>query len=70
MRTSFACREFTSEAVSDADLVTILDLARFAPSGGNRQAWHVAVIKDVALRRQLADLCGPVWSAYLAEQLA
>jgi nitroreductase len=28
------------------------------------------VIRDPALRRQLADLCGPVWSDYLAEGLA
>ncbi len=44
----------------------LLDVARFAPSGGNRQPWHVAVVKDPALRRQLADLCGPVWSDYMS----
>ena len=70
LRTNPSIREFTDEAVGDDTVAELLDLARFAPSGGNRQPWHVAVIKDRALRRQLADLCGPVWSAYLAEGLA
>jgi nitroreductase len=66
LRTNPAVREFTDEPVSDATVAAILDDARFAPSGGNRQPWRVAVVKDVALRRALADLCGPVWSEYLA----
>ena len=36
VRTTFACREFTDEPVSDELLRRILDTARFAPSGGNR----------------------------------
>jgi nitroreductase len=66
LRANPSIREFTNEPVSDQTLAEMLDVARFAPSGGNRQPWHVAVIKDVALRRQLADLCGPVWSEYMA----
>src|ERR1700678_2592268 len=31
------------------------DTARFAPSGGNAQAWRVVVVKDAANRRQLRD---------------
>jgi len=70
LRTNPSIRDFTDEPVDDATLAELLELARFAPSGGNRQPWHVAVIKDRALRRQLADLCGPVWSEYLAERMA
>ena len=70
LRTNPSIREFTDEPVDDATVGELLELARFAPSGGNRQPWHVAVIKDPALRRRLADLCGPVWSAYLAERMA
>lgn len=66
LRTNPAIRDFIDEPVSDDELWDILDSARFAPSGGNRQPWRVAVINDVALRRQLADLCGPVWSEYMA----
>ena len=34
---------------------SILDDARFAPSGGNRQPWRVAVVKDPAIRRGSAS---------------
>jgi nitroreductase len=67
LRTNPSIREFTDEAVPDSVVADLLEVARFAPSGGNRQPWRVAVVQDRALRRQLADLCGPVWSAYLAE---
>lgn len=66
LRTNPSVRDFTDQPVSDAELVGLLEVARFAPSGGNRQPWHVAVIQDKPLRRQLADLCGPVWSEYLS----
>ncbi len=65
LRTNPAVREFTDDPVSDDEVAALLEVARFAPSGGNRQPWHVAVVKDVALRRRLADLCGPVWSEYV-----
>jgi nitroreductase len=32
-----------------------LEDARFAPSGGNRQAWHLIVVKDHATRVALRD---------------
>lgn len=66
LRGNPSIREFTDQPVTDAEVTAILDDARFAPSGGNRQPWRVAVVRDAALRRRLADLCGPVWSAYLA----
>lgn len=67
MRTAGAVREFTDEPVTDAVLHDILDDARFAPSGGNRQGWRVVVVEDRALRRHLADLCGPVYGEYVAQ---
>lgn len=70
LRTNPSVRDFTDEPVPDEVVAAILDDARFAPSGGNRQPWRVAVVRDPALRRQLADLCGPVWSDYVAERLA
>jgi nitroreductase len=65
LRTTGAVRRFTSEPVDDATLAAILDTARFAPSGGNRQPWRVAVVRDSATRRTIADLTGPVWDEYV-----
>jgi nitroreductase len=66
LRTTGAVRDFTDEPVDDATLTRILDTARFAPSGGNRQAWHVVVVKDAAVRRGLREAYLPVWYDYLA----
>ncbi len=70
LRSTGAVREFTDEPVSDETLTAVLDVARHAPSGGNRQPWHVAVIKDMALRRTLGALCQPVWNEYVAQGIA
>ena len=46
LRTTGATRTFTDDPVPDAAVHQLLDDARFAPSGGNRQPWRVAVVKD------------------------
>ncbi len=56
MRTTPATRQFTDDLLPDDVLYDILDHARFAPNGGNRQAWHVIVVRDPDLKRQLAEL--------------
>jgi nitroreductase len=66
IRTTGAVRGFTEQAVDDSTLYEILDDARFAPSGGNRQPWRVAVIQDLTLRRNLADAMQTVWDEYVA----
>lgn len=65
IRTTGSVREFTDEPVSDATVAEILDDARFAPSGGNRQPWRVAVVEDAGVRRRLAALMQPVWDEYV-----
>ena len=55
LRTTGAVREFTDRVVDDAVLARVLETARFAPSGGNAQAWRVVVIKDSANRRRLRE---------------
>jgi nitroreductase len=65
IRTNGTVRDFTDEPVDDATIASILDDARFAPSGGNRQPWRVAVVDDRVLRRELATLMQPVWDEYL-----
>lgn len=66
LRTTGAIREFTDTPVSDEVVARILDNARFGPSGGNAQAWHVILVKDAAVRRALRDLYLPGWHDYLA----
>jgi nitroreductase len=66
IRTTGSVREFRDELVADALVASVLDDARFAPSGGNRQPWRVALVKDAAIRRQLAALMQPVWDEYVA----
>ena len=66
MRTTPATRSFTDEPVPDAVLFGILDCARFAPSGGNRQAWRVIVVKDASVRSRLRELYVLGWREYMA----
>lgn len=66
LRTTGAVREYTSEPVPDSVLYSVFEKARFAPSGGNKQGWHVVVVKDPAKRRTLRDLYLPGWYEYLA----
>lgn len=70
MRSTGAVREFTPQPVDDRELREILDNARFAPSGGNRQGWHVIVVKDPSTRRALRDLYLVAWYDYLAQRAA
>ena len=66
MRTTPSTREFTDDPVPDEVLYRILSHARFAPSGGNRQAWRVIVVKDPETRRALRDLYRIGWREYVA----
>ena len=67
MRTTFAARDFTDEPVPNEVLYRILDDARFAPSGGNRQGWRVIVVGDPAVRLELAKLSRPAVKRYVAQ---
>lgn len=66
LRTTGAVREFTDDPVDDDTLARVLDTARFAPSGGNAQAWRVVVVRDRATREALRDVYLPGWYDYLA----
>ena len=70
LRTTAAVREFTDQRVDDAQLHRVLDLARFAPSGGNRQGAHVTVVRDRATRERLVELTEPAARRYAAQVAA
>lgn len=66
LRSTGAVRGFTDEPVDPTAVTAILDDARFAPSGGNRQPWRVAVVADRSLREALGRAMRPVWNEYVA----
>ena len=67
LRTTGAVREFTDQPVDDATVFRLLETARFAPNGGNRQAWRVVVVQDPETRLALRDAYLPGWYEYLAQ---
>jgi len=70
LRSTGAVRSFTDDPVPDDVLYGLLDTARFAPNGGNRQAWRVIVVRDAATRVALRDLYLPGWYEYLPQMEA
>lgn len=67
MRTTGAVREYTGDPLSDEVLKRILDNARFAPSGGNRQGNRVIVVRDAQTREALIDCAIPGAKRYMAQ---
>ncbi len=55
MRAQHACRYYRDDPVPDEVLLRAAELARFAPSGGNRCAVRFVFVRDPALRRQLGE---------------
>jgi nitroreductase len=66
MRTTAAVREFRADPVDDDELYAIVEAARHAPSGGNRQPWRCVVVKSHELREQIAELYALGWREYWA----
>lgn len=50
-------RAYKTTPVDDNTLNTILEAGRLAPSWGNTQTWRFIVVKDPAVKSQLADTC-------------
>jgi len=67
LRTTFSAREFTDEPVPDETLVRLLEAARFAPSGGNRQGWRVVAVREQATKDAIAELGKPAMRRYFAQ---
>jgi nitroreductase len=70
MRSTAAVREFTGEPLPDDVLHRILDNARFAPSGGNRQGTQVVVVRDPGTRERLVEITEPGARRYHAQRAA
>jgi nitroreductase len=67
MRSAPSTRYFTDEPVPREIIERVLDNARYAPSGGNRQGWRVIVITDADTRRRLRELYEQPWERYMEQ---
>jgi len=57
-------RKYRPEPVPDDVLNRILDAGRIAPSAKNLQPWHFVIVKDPAVKKDLAAACrNQLWMA-------
>ena len=57
-------RKYKSDPIPDDDLNLILEAARRAPTGGNRQKWRMVVVADPDMRKKTAEACSrQMWMA-------
>ena len=61
MRTQHACRYFTADPVADEVIHRAVEMARFAPNGGNRNPVRFVIVRDARTRRELGELYLPLW---------
>jgi nitroreductase len=50
-------RKYIPKDIPEHQLATILEAARLAPSGGNRQPWKFIVIRDNEMKAKVAAAC-------------
>jgi nitroreductase len=65
MQSQGTCRSFRPDPVPDELLLRAFAIARFAPSGGNRQPVRWVVVRDRAVKTQLRDWYRKPWAAYM-----
>lgn len=65
VRTAGSAKSFRDEPLPDQVVYDILDDARFASSGGNRQGWRVILVKDPQIRLAIRDLYVDVFDEYV-----
>lgn len=57
-------RKYKPDPILEEHLHLILEAARRAPTGANRQNWHMIVVTDADLRQKTAEACnGQMWMA-------
>jgi nitroreductase len=66
VRSTGTCRYYKPDPVPTGVLERVLDAARWAPSGGNRQPLRFIVVREPAKKQALQDLYLPIWDNYIA----
>ena len=64
MRTLRAVRRLRPDPIPEDVLYRVLEAATWAPSGGNRQAWRIIVVKDPTRKQRLGELYKQVTLPY------
>jgi nitroreductase len=64
INTTRAVRRFTTEPVTDAEIVACIRAATQAPSGGNIQPWQFLVVTDPATKRALGEVYRRAYARY------
>jgi nitroreductase len=57
IRERYSVRAYEDRPIPDEALQAILEAARAAPSGNNRQPWKFVVVRDPKARARLAEAC-------------
>lgn len=62
IRTRRSIRSYRADTVPEESLRRVLEAARIAPSGSNRQPWKFYVVKTPEKKRRVAQACdGQTW---------
>ena len=57
IKTRRSVRRFLKKAIPDDVLERVLDAARLAPSGNNRQPWRFVIVRDEDKKKKIAQAC-------------
>jgi nitroreductase len=66
IETTGTCRFYRRDPVPSDVLARVLDAARFAPSGGNRQPVRFIAVRDAGKKKAMKELYLPIWTNYVA----
>jgi nitroreductase len=71
IRTVRQAREFYPDSVSDADIESLLEIARWTGCSRNTQPWHFVVVRDKATLKTLSQARPPInWLADVSVAIA
>jgi nitroreductase len=57
VKSRYACRSYQPRPIEQDKLLRVLEAARLAPSGSNRQPWKFVVVYDLEVKRRLVRAC-------------
>jgi nitroreductase len=57
IRTRRSVRAFKGDPVPEDVMSRVLDAARIAPSGSNRQPWRFILVTDKVLKQEMVSAC-------------